>query len=45
MVLSDGGKVNGSELVNGINEHIQNKVPVTGDWQAMALPFILPSWG
>ncbi|MEO5890584.1 MAG: FIST N-terminal domain-containing protein [Ferruginibacter sp.] len=30
MILSDGGKVNGSELVNGINEHIKNKVPVTG---------------
>ncbi|MEJ7587232.1 MAG: FIST N-terminal domain-containing protein [Ferruginibacter sp.] len=30
MILADGGKVNGSELVNGINEHIQNKVPVTG---------------
>ncbi|MCW3092540.1 MAG: hypothetical protein JWP81_3609 [Ferruginibacter sp.] len=30
MILSDGGKVNGSELVNGINNHIQNKVPVTG---------------
>ena len=30
MILSDGGKVNGSELVNGINEYIQNKVPVTG---------------
>jgi len=30
MILSDGGKVNGSELVNGINEYIQYKVPVTG---------------
>lgn len=30
MVLSDGAKVNGSELVNGINKYIQNKVPVTG---------------
>ena len=30
MILSDGGKVNGSELVNGINEYVQNKVPVTG---------------
>lgn len=30
MVLSDGGKVNGSELVNGINEYVQHKVPVTG---------------
>ena len=30
MVLSDGGKVNGSQLVNGINHIIQHKVPVTG---------------
>lgn len=30
MILSDGGKVNGSELVNGINTFIQHKVPVTG---------------
>jgi hypothetical protein len=30
MVLSDGAKVNGSELVNGINKQIQYKVPVTG---------------
>ncbi len=30
MILSDGGKVNGSELVNGINEHVRYKVPVTG---------------
>jgi hypothetical protein len=30
MILSDGGKVNGSELVHGINEYIRNKVPVTG---------------
>jgi len=30
MILSDGGKVNGSELVNGINAFIQYKVPVTG---------------
>lgn len=30
MVLSDGAVVNGSELVNGINQVIQHKVPVTG---------------
>ena len=30
MVISDGAKVNGSELVRGINEVVQNKVPVTG---------------
>jgi hypothetical protein len=30
MILSDGGKVNGSELVNGINAYVQNRVPVTG---------------
>jgi hypothetical protein len=29
-VISDGGKVNGSLLVEGINEIIQSKVPVTG---------------
>ncbi len=30
LVISDGGKVNGSELVQGINSLVQNKVPVTG---------------
>jgi len=30
LVISDGAKVNGSELVRGINEVVQNKVPVTG---------------
>jgi hypothetical protein len=30
LVLSDGGKVNGSELVKGINQYVQHKVPVTG---------------
>jgi hypothetical protein len=30
MILSDGGKVNGSELVNAINSFIEHKVPVTG---------------
>jgi hypothetical protein len=30
MILSDGGKVNGSELVNGVNAYVQNRVPVTG---------------
>lgn len=30
MVISDGAKVNGSELVRGMNNVIQNKVPITG---------------
>jgi len=30
LVLSDGGKVNGSELVRGIESKIQHKIPVTG---------------
>jgi len=30
MVLSDGGLVNGSQLVKGINEIINHKIPVTG---------------
>jgi hypothetical protein len=30
LVLSDGSKVNGSELVNGINSLVQDKIPVTG---------------
>ncbi|MEO6549817.1 MAG: FIST N-terminal domain-containing protein [Ferruginibacter sp.] len=30
MILSDGAKVNGSELVKGINKCVENKVPVTG---------------
>jgi hypothetical protein len=30
MILSDGGRVNGSELVNGVNSCVQNNVPVTG---------------
>lgn len=29
-VLSDGGKVNGSELVRGIESVVQHKIPVTG---------------
>lgn len=29
-IISDGGLINGSLLVNGINEVIQSKVPVTG---------------
>lgn len=30
MVISDGSKVNGSELLRGINDVVQNRVPVTG---------------
>ena len=30
LVLSDGSKVNGSELVKGINSKVQDDVPVTG---------------
>lgn len=30
MILSDGSKVNGSELVNGVEEVVQHRVPVTG---------------
>lgn len=30
LVFSDGSRVNGSELVNGINSQVQGKVPVTG---------------
>jgi hypothetical protein len=30
LVISDGAKVNGSELVRGINDLVKNKVPVTG---------------
>jgi hypothetical protein len=30
MVISDGSHVNGSELVRGINEVVNNRVPVTG---------------
>jgi len=30
MIISDGAKVNGSELVRGVNTVVQNKVPVTG---------------
>jgi len=30
LVLSDGSKVNGSELVKGINSQVQDRVPVTG---------------
>lgn len=30
MIISDGGKVNGSELVKAMNELVQNRVPVTG---------------
>jgi hypothetical protein len=30
LIISDGGKVNGSELVRAVNEEVQNRVPVTG---------------
>jgi hypothetical protein len=30
MIISDGAKVNGSELVRGVNVVVQNKVPITG---------------
>jgi len=30
LVLSDGSRVNGSELVKGINSQVQEKIPVTG---------------
>ncbi len=30
LVLSDGGKVNGSELVRGIESEVHHKIPVTG---------------
>jgi hypothetical protein len=30
LVISDGSNVNGSELVRGINELVNNRVPVTG---------------
>jgi hypothetical protein len=30
MIISDGAKVNGSELVRGVNAVVQNKVPITG---------------
>jgi len=30
MVISDGSHVNGSELVRGVNEVVDNRVPVTG---------------
>ncbi len=30
MIISDGAKVNGSELVRGVNTVVQNKVPITG---------------
>lgn len=30
LVLSDGSKVNGSELVNGLNSRVPQEVPVTG---------------
>jgi hypothetical protein len=30
MIISDGAKVNGSELVRGINAVVKNKVPITG---------------
>lgn len=30
LILSDGSKVNGSELVKGINSQVQDSIPVTG---------------
>ena len=40
MIISDGGKVNGSELVSGINRIIQHKVPVTGGLAGDGADFI-----
>lgn len=39
-ILSDGGKVNGSELVRGIEKIIQHKIPVTGGLAGDGTAFI-----
>jgi hypothetical protein len=39
-ILSDGGKVNGSELVRGIEKVIQHKIPVTGGLAGDGTAFI-----
>jgi hypothetical protein len=40
MIISDGEKVNGSKLVNGINQLIQHRVPVTGGLAGDGTDFI-----
>ena len=39
-VLSDGGKVNGSELVRGIESVVQHKIPVTGGLAGDGISFL-----
>lgn len=39
-VLSDGGKVNGSELVRGIESVVQHKIPVTGGLAGDGIRFL-----
>src|SRR5579859_7918193 len=40
MIISDGGEVNGSELVKGINQVIRHRVPVTGGLAGDGTDFI-----
>jgi hypothetical protein len=39
-ILSDGGKVNGSELVRGIESVVQHKIPVTGGLAGDGISFL-----
>lgn len=39
MILSDGGKVNGSQLITGFNKHLRKNVPVTGGLAGDAADF------
>jgi hypothetical protein len=39
-ILSDGGKVNGSELVRGIESVVQHKIPVTGGLAGDGIRFL-----
>src|SRR6202012_3319446 len=45
MVISGGGKVNGSELVKGIDSIIQHQIPVTGGLAGDGLTFERPVAG
>jgi len=39
-ILSDGGKVNGSELVRGIESVVQHKIPITGGLAGDGIRFL-----
>lgn len=45
LVISDGGKVNGSELVRGMESVVQHKIPITGGLAGDGANFVSTSVG